>query len=46
MELTVPVTTVAKAWLSELLLNRAMFKGPNGKPLYSYQADSYTQIAV
>lgn len=37
MELPPPVTTTAKAWLSELLFNRAMFKGPNGKPLYSYQ---------
>ena len=37
MELPPPVTTTAKAWLSELLFNRAIFKGPNGKPLYSYQ---------
>ncbi len=36
MELTTPSTTAAKAWLSELLFNRAMFKGPDGKPLYSY----------
>ncbi|WP_017940171.1 STY4851/ECs_5259 family protein [Zestomonas thermotolerans] len=26
-----------KAWLSEFLLNRELFKGPHGKPLYSYQ---------
>ncbi|WP_417420730.1 STY4851/ECs_5259 family protein [Halomonas sp.] len=29
-------TTYAKAWLSEFLLTRAMFKGPDGTPLYSY----------
>ena len=27
----------AKAWLIERLLYRSMFKGPNGKPLFSYQ---------
>lgn len=26
----------AKAWLSELLFTRGVFKGPQGKPLYSY----------
>lgn len=26
-----------KVWLSEFLLYRALFKGPNGKPLYTYQ---------
>lgn len=26
-----------KAWLSEFLLNRELFRGPHGKPLYSYQ---------
>ncbi|PPC78573.1 hypothetical protein C4K68_04540 [Pokkaliibacter plantistimulans] len=26
-----------KAWISEFLLNRELFKGPHGKPLYSYQ---------
>lgn len=26
-----------KAWLSEFLLNRELFTGPHGKPLYSYQ---------
>ncbi|SEJ66331.1 hypothetical protein SAMN05216201_113100 [Pseudomonas linyingensis] len=30
-------TNPLKAWLSELLLNRELFKGPTGKPLYSYQ---------
>ena len=36
MELNAPATTAAKAWLSELLFIRTMFKGPDGKPLYSY----------
>lgn len=30
-------SALAKIWLSEFLLNRALFKGPDGKPLYSYQ---------
>lgn len=34
---TTPATPTAKVWLSELLFNRAMFKGPDGTPLYSYQ---------
>lgn len=46
MALTVPVTTAAKAWLSELLFNRAMFKGPNGKPLYSYQVTESEYLSL
>jgi hypothetical protein len=30
-----------KAWLSELLLSREYFKGPSGKPLYSYQISEF-----
>lgn len=35
-----------KAWLSEFLLNRELFKGPHGKPLYSYQVseDEYKSL--
>lgn len=36
MDVTAPVTSAAKAWLSEFLFNREMFKGPDGTPLYSY----------
>ncbi|MEJ1227471.1 STY4851/ECs_5259 family protein [Pseudomonas sp. CCNWLW56] len=35
------ITNPWKAWLSEFLLNRDLFKGPNGKPLYSYQLSEY-----
>lgn len=35
------MTTPLKAWLSEFLLNRELFKGPNGKPLYNYQVAEY-----
>jgi hypothetical protein len=31
------LTNPLKAWLSELLLTRGLFKGPNGNPLYTYQ---------
>lgn len=34
---TTLATSNTKAWLSEFLFNRAMFKGPDGTPLYSYQ---------
>ncbi|WP_256671971.1 hypothetical protein [Ectopseudomonas oleovorans] len=37
MNTNVPAINPFKAWLSELLLNRELFKGPNGRPLYSYQ---------
>ncbi|MCG8537788.1 MAG: STY4851/ECs_5259 family protein [Pseudomonadales bacterium] len=37
MTSTVQSSHAAKAWLSEFLLSRGEFKGPNGQPLYSYQ---------
>lgn len=37
MQKALNATNPLKAWLSELLLNRELFKGPTGKPLYSYQ---------
>lgn len=37
MNINAVVINPFKAWLSELLLNRELFKGPNGRPLYSYQ---------
>ncbi|MCT8165479.1 MULTISPECIES: STY4851/ECs_5259 family protein [unclassified Pseudomonas] len=37
MNTNVPAINPFKAWLNELLLNRELFKGPNGRPLYSYQ---------
>lgn len=34
------VTNPIKAWLAEFHLIRELFKGPNGKPLYTYQVTS------
>lgn len=36
----------SQTWISEFLFTRAMFKGPNGKPLYSYQVteEEYFQL--
>ncbi|PSJ44504.1 hypothetical protein C7H85_14405 [Zobellella endophytica] len=31
----------AKAWISEFLFSRVLFKGPNGKPLYSYHVTEH-----
>lgn len=31
------VSNPLKAWLSEFLFTRELFKGPNGRPLFSYQ---------
>ncbi|MFA1602664.1 STY4851/ECs_5259 family protein [Alcaligenes faecalis] len=31
------LTNPLKAWLSELLFSRELFRGPNGNPLYTYQ---------
>lgn len=37
----------AKAWLTEFLFTRALFKGPSGLPLYSYHVteDEYSGLA-
>ncbi|HEX9867220.1 MAG TPA: STY4851/ECs_5259 family protein, partial [Candidatus Tectomicrobia bacterium] len=39
-------TNPLKAWLSEFLLVRGLFKGPSGQPLYTYQvtSDEYRQL--
>lgn len=38
----------AKAWLTEFLFTRALFKGPNGRPLYSYHVteEEYAGLAA
>lgn len=36
MDVAARAGSTAKAWLSEFLFTREMFKGPDGKPLYSY----------
>lgn len=38
----------AKAWLTEFLFTRALFKGPSGLPLYSYHVteDEYSGLAA
>ena len=38
----------AKAWLTEFLFTRALFKGPSGLPLYSYHVteDEYAELAT
>ncbi|WP_037375559.1 STY4851/ECs_5259 family protein [Sedimenticola selenatireducens] len=40
------VVNSLKAWLSEFLLVRSLFKGPTGQPLYAYQvtSDEYRQL--
>ena len=41
-----PAVNPIKAWLSEFLLTRELFKGPNGKPLYSYQLSEHEYASL